>query len=251
MSARVYLSRVAELIAAIQSEQIGNLEKAGSAIAETIRSGGRAYLFGSGHSVLPVLDVFPRYGSYLGFYPIYDPRLMWFNVIGPGGARELLWLERREGYAAVILASYVLEPRDSILIFSHGGLNPVPVEVAMEAKKKGLTVIAITSCQNHRQSRATHSSGQKLADVSDIVIDNGVPPEDALVRINDSQESVAAGSTVAAVSIAMALVAEVGKRLAQSGCKPPTFVSPNVGLGSDHNERVFLEYARALSSRTP
>jgi uncharacterized phosphosugar-binding protein len=251
VSAQIYLSRVAEIIAEIQSKQMGNLQKAGAAITESSISGGRAYLFGSGHSVLPVLDVFPRYGSYVGFYPIYDPRLMWFNVIGPGGARELLWLERQEGYAAVILASYVLEPRDSILIFSHGGLNAVPVEVAIEAKKKRLTVISITSHQNYRQSHSTHSSGKKLVDASDISIDNCVPPEDALVRADDAQETFAAASTVAAVSIAMALVAEVGNRLVQSGRKPLTFVSPNVGLAADHNERVFVEYARSLSTRTP
>jgi uncharacterized phosphosugar-binding protein len=69
------------------------------------------YLFGSGHSVIPVLDMFPRYGSFVGFYPIYDPRLMCFNIVGPGGARELLWLERQEGYARIILASFCRETK--------------------------------------------------------------------------------------------------------------------------------------------
>lgn len=251
MSAEDYLARIGQILSQIQLAQKDNIRRAGMALAGSIGSGGRVYLFGSGHSVLPVLDIFPRYGSFLGFYPVYDPRLMWFNVVGPGGARELLWLERQEGYARIILSSYVLEARDSIVIFSHGGLNAVPIEMALEAKGKGLTVVSVSSHQNYRQATATHSSGRKLPDVADIAIDNCAPAEDALVSVNALREKFAAGSTVAAVAIAMALVAEVGSILVRNGHKPLTFVSPNVGLPPEHNERVFLEYARSLSTRTP
>jgi len=65
-------------------------------------------------------------------------------------------------------------------------------------------------------------------------------------------ERVAAGSTVAAVSVAMALVAETGARLAAKGIRPPTFVSPNVdGVEKDHNSRVFDEFTKQLFSRQP
>ncbi|MFZ0761646.1 MAG: sugar isomerase domain-containing protein [Candidatus Sulfotelmatobacter sp.] len=199
--------------------------------------------------MIPVLDIFPRYGSFVGFYPIYDPRLMWFNIVGPGGARELLWLERQEGYARIILASYDMQPRDCVLIFSHGGLNAAPMEMAIAAREKGAHIVSVSSHQNYREAKPTHSTKKKLADVSDIAIDNCVPPEDALVSADGVPQKFAAGSTVAAVSIAMALVAEVGLRLVQSGKRPYTFVSPNVGLSPDHNEQVFQEYARSLSRR--
>lgn len=249
MSAQQYLDSISEVIAKIRTTQKESINSAAEVLATSIAGGGRAYLFGSGHSVIPVLDIFPRYGSFVGFYPIYDPRLMWFNIVGPGGARELLWLERQEGYARIILASYDLEPRDSILIFSHGGLNAVPVEMAIAAREKGVKVISVSSHQNYGQAIATHSSKKKLADLSDVAIDNCVPPEDALVAADGAAEKFAAGSTVAAVSIAMALVADVGVRLVRSGKHPLTFVSPNVGLSPDHNEHVFQEYTRTLSCR--
>jgi len=249
MSAQQYLDRISEIISTIRTTQNEKLKAAGEVFAASISNGGRVYLFGSGHSVIPVLDIFPRYGSFVGFHPIYDPRLMWFNIVGPGGARELLWLERQEGYARVILASYELQSRDSILIFSHGGLNAAPIEMALAAREKGLKVVSVSSHQNYRQAKPAHSSKKKLADVSDIAIDNCVPPEDALVAAEGISEKFAAGSTVAAVSIAMALVAETAMRLVQSGKRPSTFVSPNVGLPPDHNEQVFQEYTRTLSRR--
>src|SRR5579864_4702401 len=155
MSAERYYEKITEVLAKIRASQAQNIQQAADAMVSAITTGKRCYLFGSGHSVIPVLDIFPRYGSFVGFYPIFDPRLMWTNVVGPGGARELLWLERTEGYVSVVLQSYQLESRDSILIFSHGGLNAAPVEMAIEAKKKGLTIVSVSSHQNHKQAKAT------------------------------------------------------------------------------------------------
>jgi uncharacterized phosphosugar-binding protein len=251
MSAEKYYDKITEVQTKIHRTQAERIQQAADAMSSAIAAGKRCYLFGSGHSVIPVLDIFPRYGSFVGFFPLYDPRLMWFNVVGPGGARELLWLERREGYAPVFLQSYPLEPGDCMLVFSHGGLNAAPIEVAIEAKKKGLTVITVSSHANLRVAQPTHSTGKALSDAADIAIDNCVPPEDALVDIG-MPERVAAGSTMAAVFIAMSLVAEIGWRLVAKGVKPVTFVSPNVpGIEKDHNQRVFETFSKNLFSRNP
>ena len=242
MSADNYLNRITEILGTIRSREMEKIKEAAAAMARSIALDGRVYLFGSGHSVIPVMDVFPRYGSFVGFFPLYDPRLMWSNVIGPGGARELLWLERQQGYAEVFLQSYPLEPRDCMLVFSHGGLNTAPIEVALIAKDKGLTVISVSSMENARTAARTHPSGKMLPDVADIAIDNCTPPEDSLVDVGQI-ESVAAGSTVAAVSVAMSLVAETASILAAEGGVPPTFVSPNVkGVGKDHLAHVYQAF---------
>jgi len=249
LSALDYLSKIQEILNKIKIREIKKIKKAAKLMADSIENEGRVYMFGSGHSVIPVLDIFPRYGSFVGFFPLYDPRLMWFNVIGPGGARELLWLERQEGYARVFLQSYPLEPRDCMLVFSHGGLNAAPIEVALEAKKRGLKVICVSSLENARISKRTHSSGKMLPDIADIAIDNCVPPEDSLVDVGQL-EKVAAGSTVAAVTVAMSLVAETASILAKKSKLPPTFASPNLkGIKKDHLQKVYKAFTNFYYSR--
>jgi uncharacterized phosphosugar-binding protein len=226
------------------------IQKAAQAMAKSISIGRAVHLFGSGHSVIPVLDIFPRYGSYPGFHPVMDPRLMWFNITGPGGARELLWLEREEGYIKNVLLSHKLDPRDTIVVFSHGGMNAAPIEMALEAKAKGLTVVAVTSMANRKINKPGHSSGKSLHDVADIVIDNCAQPEDAMVSIEGLKGKVAASSTLASVSISMALVAETTGELAKLGKLPErVFVSPNVvGVPKSNNEDVFRDYEKFEAS---
>lgn len=251
MSASRYYQQITSTLERLHTSQAEKLVQAGALFARAIQSGGRVYLFGSGHSVLPVMDVFPRYGSFIGFFPLYDPRLMWSNVIGPNGARELLWLERREGYIDQFLQSYPMGPSDCLIVFSHGGLNAAPIEAALYAKKRGTRVVTVSSLENARVAPRTHSSGNALSDVADIAIDNCVAPEDSQVDIG-RREKIAAGSTMAAVFVAMALVAETGARLADAGHDFVTFVSPNVpGVARDHNLRVFDEYARRWYERPP
>src|SRR5688500_5230336 len=247
MSAQQYQKEIARVTERIWSTQLDNIRKAAVMMAESVAKSGLVHLFGSGHSVLPVQDVFPRYGSYPVFRPLMDARLQWQNVIGSGGAKGLLWLERREGYAKVLFENEPISKGDVMVVFSHGGLNAVGIEVAVEARDRGLKDVVITSMDNQNRSRSTHSSGKKLSDVGDVVIDNCVPAEDALVSIEGWKAPVAAGSTVAFVTIANSIVAEVAAQIGKRGMMPPVFVSPNVpGIPSDNNPQVFAAYEKAL-----
>jgi uncharacterized phosphosugar-binding protein len=246
MSAETYLERVAGLLEKIRTTQVENIQAAARAFATSILAGRAVHVFGSGHSVLPVQDIFPRYGAYVGFHPIMDPRLMWFNIVGPGGARELLWLEREPGYIKNVLLSHHLDPRDSLLVFSHGGMNAAGIEMALAAKEAGLTVVGVSSSDNRKINESKHPSGMALQDIVDILIDNCSPSEDALVDIEGVTGRVAASSTFTFVSIAMALIAETAAEMARRG-KPPerVFVSPNVmGVPKTNNEQVFRDYEK-------
>lgn len=241
---RTELTRVLDRLWSTQRESI---HRAAQMMGESVAGGGLVHLFGSGHSVLPVLDIFPRYGSYPVFHPLMDMRLMWTNVVGSGGAKGVLWLERREGYGKVLFENEPIRRGDVMMVFSHGGMNAVGIEVALEAHARGLHTIAVTSMDNQRQMKPTHSSGKRLSDAVDLVIDNCVPARDSLVDIAGWKAPVAAASTIAFVTIANAIVADLAADLARRGIAPPVFVSPNVpGIPADNNSQVFAAYERAV-----
>lgn len=242
MSAPLYFEKIEEQIHALGVNSMPSILKAAEAMANSIAAGRVVYYFGSGHSVIPCLDVFPRYGSFCGLQPIHNTPLMWQNVIGPGGTPELLWIERQEGYMQNVLKYYVIKPEDTFIVISHGGLNAASIECAQIAKSHGSTVIGITSMENYRLNPAKHSSGKKLADVCDIVIDNGAPPEDSIIEIEGWSSPVAASSTVTVLTISMALVAQTAANLSSRGIEIPTFVSPNVAKTPEHNEKVYDAY---------
>jgi len=242
MSASLYLSKITEIIQEMGKESLPAIEKAAGFMADSIAAERAVYYFGSGHSVIPVLDVFPRYGSFIGLQPIHDTRLMWSNVLGPGGTPELLWLERQEGYIKNVFDSYIMGPKDTLIVISHGGLNAAGIEAAQYARERGAKVVAITSMENYRVNAPRHSSGKKLPDFADVVIDNGAPLEDCIIHLDGWEEAVAASSTVTVLVISMALVAETAALLAKRGIHIPTFISPNAQMDPEHNKKVYELY---------
>lgn len=247
MSNLTYISKMNEIINKIDETQADNIKAAAALCAETIANGKMVHLFGSGHSVLPIQDIFPRYGGVVGWHPLMDPRLMWSNVIGPGGARELLWIERQEGYIKNFLQSFHFQEGEVMVVYSHGGLNAAPIECAMYAKERGLKVIAITSGDNFKKAKAIHSSGNKLGDVADILIDNCCPLEDSLVEISGYPQKVGASSTTAVMTITQALAAETALLLQQKDHKMFIFVSPNVTeCPPDYMNAVYANYTELV-----
>src|SRR6476620_8321303 len=212
----LYISRLLKIAEATANANAAAFDKASSAIAETLANKELVHLYGSGHSVLPVQETFPRYGSYVGFNPLTDPRVMWHNVLGAGGVRELLWLERTENYADKFLEHQPLNEGDRIIIFGHSGRNASGIDTALYAKQRGLFVVAITAKSN-LDKPATHSSGKRLADAADAVIDTCAPVEDAIVPIEGWSRPVSGSSTVLAMIMMHELLAQSAQKLANRG----------------------------------
>ncbi len=249
MSKLQYIDKMLKIIQSIDETQEENIKIAAEICADVIFSGKMVHLFGSGHSVLPIQDMFPRYGGIVGWHPLMDQRLMWNNVIGTGGARELLWLERQEGYIANFLKSYNLQQNEAIIVYSHGGLNAAPIETAIYAKEHGLKVIAITSGENYKSAKPTHSSGKKLGDLADVLIDNCCPLEDALVSIPGYPQKVGASSTTSAIVITQSIASETALLLEKKGHKMHIFVSPNVTeCPPEYLNEVYAKYTEVVKN---
>lgn len=242
MSAKEYIQKMEKLMNCIETECMEDIQKAAGFMADSIEAGRVVWYFGSGHSTLPTIDVMPRYGSFIGLQPIFDPNILWTNVIGPGGTPEVLWIERQEGYMDNVLRYYNLDQKDTMILISHGGTNAAAIEAGIIAKSKKLKTVVITSKQNLAISTPHHSSGKTLADIGDVVIDNAAPSEDSLIHLKNWEAPVAASSTVTVITISMMLVAETARLLSERGIEQPTFVSPNTLKDPKHNLKVYESY---------
>lgn len=241
-----YTARLVEILQKMVTSQDEALDRVAAACADALENRNLIHLFGSGHSVIPTLDAFPRYGSFVGLNPLTDPRLMWHNVLGPGGVRELLWLERTEDYVDKFLANEPLTAGDVLLCYSHGGTNVAAIEAAMYANERGVTTVAVTASESSSRP-AKHSTGQRLSDVCDLVLDTGCPVEDALVSIDGWQRPVGGSSTVVATVISHEIITRTAAVAASRGRTLPTFVSPTVpGATLESNDEVFEEHRRYL-----
>jgi uncharacterized phosphosugar-binding protein len=242
----LYLPRLVELLQRAGETNADALATAADRFATSIAGDGLLHLFGSGHSVLPCQEAFPRYGSFVGLNPLTDPRVMWHDVLGTGGVRELLWLERTEGYIDKFLVNQPINEGDSLIVYSHSGRNAAGIETALYAKERGVFVVAVT-CAQMLDQKASHSSGKRLPDVADVVIDTGAPVEDAIVPIEGWSRPVAGSSTVLAMALTHELIARTAQALAGRGIELPTFASPTVpGVTLTDTDQVYGIYRERM-----
>jgi uncharacterized phosphosugar-binding protein len=234
-----FLAAARELLERIATTQDDALEQASRICTEAIAADGLVHAFGTGHSRIPVEELFPRYGSFPGFNPIVELSMTFHTqVVGANGQRQAMFIERVEGLADQILASFDLGPPDAMLVFSAAGVTAVPIEMAIGAKRLGLPVIAVTSVASAAAATPSHSSGTRLLDHADVVIDLCTPLGDALIQLDGVETRIAPGSTVAAVAIANELKARTARALAERKLLPPVITSAAV-VGPERSAELF------------
>jgi uncharacterized phosphosugar-binding protein len=171
------------------------------------------------------------------------------DIVGANGLRAPLYLEKYEGYAEEILKSFHFGPRDAFIVISTSGIRPVVVEMAAGAKRRGMPVIAIVSRQHSDRVAAAHSSGKKLIDVADIVIDNHCPPGDCVLEIEGLAWRTGPASTVTGGMIVNMLRCEVAERLVARGFKPvllPSHQFTGDTGAAEQLERFYEAYRHSL-----
>jgi uncharacterized phosphosugar-binding protein len=236
-----YLSQAKAILDRIQSTQMEVVEEAAEICARTIAGDGLVHLFGTGHSRIFVEEMFPRHGSFPGFHPIVELSLTYHNpVVGSNGQRQAMFLEHVEGFGQVILRNFVFNAPDSFLIFSNGGVNEVIIDVALEAKRLGMPVIAVVSIEHCTASPAVHTNGKKLTDIADIVIDNCTPAGDALVHVPNLEDPVGPGSTIGAAAVTNVLKCRIAEKLAALGT-PPIVLTSSFFIGREASKKRFEE----------
>ncbi|MDD3789045.1 MAG: sugar isomerase domain-containing protein [Petrimonas sp.] len=244
MLANKWLDNVRSIMSDIENTQMENIRKAAEAMADSIQAERWVHTFGCGHATIPVEEMYPRIGSFVGFHPIIELPLSFFtHITGEMGIHQFLFLERVEGYGKEIMKSYNFDPRDTMWIFSHSGINNVNIDVALEAKRLGMKVIAYGSAAEAVGKTTRHSSGKTIFEIADIVVDSCAPAGDASVDLMNHRDKVGPVSTMAFVTTVWMTITTVAEILAERGVK--LYIHPSHNVPGDTTARERLDEALA------
>lgn len=236
---RTYHSAAVDALARFEGEP-ETLKKAADLCFQTLQAGGVIHAFGSGHSAAGAIELFHRAGGLVPVNGILEAFLSPFLAPGKSGK-----LERLQGIGAILVDQWDVRSGEVLLVFSNSGVNPVPVEIATAAQGNGAKVIVVTSLEHAASVPSRHPSGKKLADLGDVVIDNGARAGDAAVEYAPGKFAAATSGLVNAY-VANRLVAEIVARYLAAGIDPPVYLSANLPGGDAHNHVLEAKYKDRL-----
>ena len=244
MLAKQWLKNARDVMSRIEETQLEKIQEAAKVMADSIEAGRWVHTFGCGHATIPVEEMYPRIGGFVGFHPIVELPLTFFTrITGEMGVHQFVFLERVEGYGVEIMKGYNFDARDTMWIFSHTGINNVNIDVALEAKKRGMKVIAYGSAAAAAGKTSRHSTGKTIFDIADIVVDSCAPIIDASVDLKNHQDKVGPVSTMAFVTCVWMTVTTVAEILADRGVK--LFINPSHNVPGDTTAKQRLDDALA------
>ncbi|MER7557106.1 SIS domain-containing protein [Nocardioides sp. NPDC126508] len=237
-------TRLSELQSFAQS---GGLDEAVEAMVTSIRNGGVLQAFGTGHSQAFAMEIAGRAG---GLIPTHAIALRDTVLKGDRPASDLKGglLERDTNIADELWELHEFHPEDVFLIASNSGVNGSIVGIALRAKEKGHTVIAVTSLEHTNAVTPKHPSGKRLAEIADVVIDNLAPFGDATVPVGDDGILAGAVSSITAAYIAQLLTLGTAARIQEAGETPPLYLSANIPGGDEHNDALKARYGERIGS---
>ena len=239
MLALEWLEQATGVMERIRATQRESIQRAAAPMVESIAAGRWVHTFGCGHATIPVEEMYPRIGGFVGFHPMVELPLTFFTrIVGEMGVRQFVFLEGVEGYGDRIMEGYNFDRRDTMWIFSHSGINAVNIDVALRARAIGMKVVVCGSEAGFRDKPTRHSSGKKLFEIADVVVDNCTDAVDASVVLKDHQDKIGPVSTIAFVTLVWMIITTVAEELARRGVRLFIHPSHNVPGDTTAHERL-------------
>ena len=234
---RDYYTQIRQKLDALAQQQ-ATLDKAAALMLASVTQGRNLFVFGASHAGILAEEMSYRAGGLAIVNPLFSAALM-LNV------RPLTLtsaVENVEGLGRVLVEGSPLKGGDTLLIHSVSGRNAITIDVALAARERGVTVIAITSLATAAQVTSRHSSGKLLAELADITLDNHCDYGDAAVSLPGMAQKAAPLSTVMGATIANSLVLRLCEMMLEHGLQPPVLASANIDGNQQINKDIMASW---------
>jgi len=248
MLAKQWLENARSIMTGIEETQMENISKSAELMADTIECKRWVHTFGCGHATLPIEEMYPRIGGFVGFHPMIELPLTFFTrITGEMGVHQFVFLERVEGYGKEIMKGYDFDKNDIMWLFSHSGINNVNIDIALEARDKGMKVIVFGAAAAAKGRKTRHSCGKTIFELADVVVDTCAPLEDASVPLKNHQDKIGPVSTMAFVTCVWMTITTVAEILVDRGVR--LYIHPSHNVPGDTTAKQRLDEALAEYKR--
>lgn len=220
----------------VRRTQWDKIETAAHWLGESLAKDGWLYAFGTGHSHLLAEEIFYRAGNPARATPMLDSRLMLHHE-----AIQATYNEREEGYGIKLLHSYPVQKGDVLIVASNSGRNAVPIDVALEGRRLGMRVVAITNLAHSRAWPSRHSGGKNLGEIAEMTIDNCGVNGDASLTIDGLPGKIGPTTTSTGALIMNAIIVQAIEFALTAGQLPEIYISSNSN-GDAHNDLLLQKY---------
>jgi len=231
-----YFARANELLTRAREINAATLAALAPIIGRSIAEGGVLHAFGSGHSEMIAREIIGRAGGLMPVTGLFDPGYGFSENVVAYGTRLA---ERHDHH-------YGLRSGETIIVISNSGKNASPIEVALYAKQKGLTVVGLTSLAMSTTAKTVHPGGKNLHAVADYTLDNLGVPGDAIAEITPGQFA-GPTSTFIGCTLLNLLMLGVMEWLRDNNHPLPLVRSQNLPGGMEANIELSQKYRTRLS----
>lgn len=237
-----FLEKITDLLTKVRNGQEENIDKATDLMMNAIKKDELIHVYGGGgHTTLVMGEMFFRAGGLANINPIMETGLSVFNQ-----ALKYLELERTVNYGSSIVKYYRIKPGEVFIIFHNIGINPATIDAALEAKRCGAKVIAVSSSFWQKGMPADHfirhPSKKNLFDIADICIDDYNPVGDCVLTTEGFDRTFGPISNIIDFYIAHWLEIETIKKCIDNGITPPVWSSANTPGGDQVNAKYLDKY---------
>ncbi len=238
-----FFSEVHALLDGLYREEAETVQQAAKILALQIKDDRLIHVFGvGGHSVIGCEEFFCRAGGLACINPLFEASLL----LSSGGMKSTM-IERVPGVGDKIVRAHAPQSGEVLIITSIYGMNAASIDAALEAKRLGLKVIAITSRDHASKTPpdfvARHPSRQNLFEIADLTIDNHVPHGDAIVSCDGQEQKVGATSTMLVSACVQWLCLETVRACDEIGVVAPIWQSANTVGGDERNAAYIKKYS--------
>jgi uncharacterized phosphosugar-binding protein len=240
---QTYFKRLHQQLEELERRSLESINQVAKLCANRLMNGGVIHLYDTGHLVSR--ELVNRAGGLAAMsaftFDLNVANLNPYRERKGEGAKTTA--ETMQHIVAAALDKSRVLPGDVLIIGSVSGKTPNVVELALQARARGVHTVAITAMDYSSKLQSEHHTGKRLFEATDFVIDNAAPYGDGMLTHERLDVPFCPASGLGAASALWAVTAGIIEHMAEHDEIPTVLASINRPDGQERYKQSIERYA--------